>query len=63
MKDSIALLLIGGIVLSVSVVLWLLHYVIPGLILFGVASILLLVGISLVKFREGQPINRRSRTE
>lgn len=63
MKDSIALLLIGGIVLSVSVVLWLLQYVIPGLILFGVASVLLLVGISLVKLREGQPINRRSRTE
>lgn len=60
MKDSIALLLIGGIIISVSIVLLLLHYVIPGLVLFAVASILLISGLSLVKLHEGQPINRRS---
>jgi hypothetical protein len=63
MKDSIALLLIGGIILSVSVVLWLLHYVLPGLILFGIASILLICGFSLVKMHGGQPLNQRSRME
>lgn len=61
MKDSIALLIIGGIVLSVSVVLLLLHYIIPSIILFGVASILLVFSFSLVKLYEGRPFNRRSR--
>ncbi|KGR81565.1 hypothetical protein [Lysinibacillus odysseyi] len=63
MKDSIALLLIGGIIVSVSIVLLLMHYVIPGLVLFAMASILLISGFSLVKLHEGQPINRRSHME
>ncbi|MGM9951650.1 MAG: hypothetical protein ACI33P_16055 [Lysinibacillus sp.] len=61
MKDSIALLIIGGIIMSVSIVLLLLHYTIPGVVLFGVASILLVSGLSLVKILESPRFNRRSR--
>ena len=61
MKDSIALLIIGGIIMSVSVVLLLLHYIIPGTVLLGVASILLVSGLSLVKILESPRFNRRSR--
>lgn len=61
MKDSIALLIIGGIIMSVSVVLLLLHYIIPGAVLLGVASILLVSGLSLVKILESPRFNRRSR--
>ena len=61
MKDSIALLIIGGIIMSVSVVLLLLHYIIPGAVLLGVASILLVSGLSLMKILESPLFNRRSR--
>ncbi len=61
MKDSIALLIIGGIIMSVSVVLLLLHYIIPGAVLLGIASILLVSGLSLVKILESTRFNRRSR--
>lgn len=60
MKDSIALLIIGGIIMSVSVVLLLLHYIIPGVVLFGFASILLVSGLSLMKILESPRFNRRS---
>lgn len=61
MKDSIALLIIGGIIMSVSVVLLLLHYIIPGAVLLGIASILLVSGLSLEKILESTRFNRRSR--
>ncbi len=60
MKDSIALLIIGGIIMSVSVVLLLLHYIIPSVVLFGFASILLVSGLSLMKILESPRFNRRS---
>ena len=57
MKDCIALLIIGGIVLSVSIVLLLLQYIMPSVILFGIATIILACSIVFVKFREEQPFN------
>ena len=61
MKDCIALLIIGGIVLSVSIVLLLLQYIMPSVILFGIATIILACSIIFVKVPEEQPFNRRSR--
>ena len=45
MKDCIALLIIGGIILSVSIVLLLLQYIMPSVILFGIATIILACSI------------------
>lgn len=61
MKDCIALLIIGGIILSVSIVLLLLQYIMPSVILFGVAIIIFACSIVFVKVHEEQPFNRRSR--
>ena len=61
MKDCIALLIIGGIVLSVSIVLLLLQYVMPSVILFALATIILACSIVFVKVHQEQPFNRRSR--
>ena len=61
MKDCIALLIIGGIVLSVSIVLLLLQYIVPSVILFGIATIILACSIIFVKVHEQQSFNRRSR--
>ena len=61
MKDCIALLIIGGIVLSVSIVLLLLQYIMPSVILFAIATIILASSIVFVKVHEEQPFNRRSR--
>ena len=61
MKDFIALLIIGGIVLSVSIVLLLLKYIMPSVILFGIATIILACSIVFVKVHDEQSFNRRSR--
>ena len=61
MKDCIALLIIGGILLSVSIVLLLLQYIMPSVILFGLATIILACSLVFVKVHEEQPFNRRSR--
>lgn len=61
MKDCIALLIIGGIVLSVSIVLLLLQYIVPSVILFGIAIIILACSVVFVKVHGEQPFNRRSR--
>ena len=61
MKDFIALLIIGGLVLSVRIVLLLLQYILPSIILFGIATIILACSIVFVKVHEEQSFNRRSR--
>lgn len=61
MKDCIALLIIGGIILSVSIVLLLLQYIMPSIILFGIATIILACSIVFLKVHEEQTFNRRSR--
>lgn len=61
MKDCIALLIIGGIVLSVSIVLLLLQYIMPSVILFGIASIILACSMAFVRVHEEQSFDRRSR--
>ena len=62
MKDFIALLIIGGIVLSVSIVLLLLKYIMPSVILFGIATIILVCSSVFIKVHDEQSFNRRSRT-
>ncbi|MFF5995370.1 hypothetical protein AAGS61_11585 [Lysinibacillus sp. KU-BSD001] len=61
MKDSVACLIIGGIVLSVSIVLLLLHYIVPGIILFSLASILFVCSSLLVRAHGEHVFDRRSR--
>ena len=61
MKDCIALLIIGGIILSVSIVLLLLQYIMPSIILFGIATVILGCSIVFLKVHEEQTFSRRSR--
>lgn len=61
MKNGVALLIIGGILISVGLVLLIMNYHLTSIFLFGVASIILLSGMGITKKFQGQPIGRRSR--